>query len=143
MTKNIGVSAHLSMRKERLLYSKKLVNSFVIRPLQPLISIFTYTIFYMTVPKKYRNHQSPACMRSHKTALLMSSVLLWKHWRQRRNTSHHSKYGEVSRREESPGSPAKKPFQSIPLQYGIGPSWLGVQVPPPVTLACVLPPPIP
>lgn len=51
MTKNIGVSAHLSMRKERLLYSKKLVNSFVIRPLQPLISIFTYTIFYVTVPK--------------------------------------------------------------------------------------------
>lgn len=84
----------------------------IVLKVQPLISIFTQTIFYLTVPKSnlYRNHLSPARMHSQKTALLLSTVLLWKHWRQRRNTSHHSKRGEDSRRKRSPGSLAKQHF---------------------------------
>lgn len=116
MTKQPEVSAHLSTKKASLLYPKQLLNSFVIRLLQSLISIF------------YIHHQKtrqslkpiwtgiPKAQHSHKPASLLTGILQWKHWRQRRNRF------EMWGRQREAGE-SSFPGKATVSELSIGSSW--------------------
>lgn len=141
MTKHLGVSTHLFV----FLYSK-LVNPFAIRLLRPLTSIFTQAAFYLTIPKSNlykRNHPSPACLHSQETALLLSSVLLWSTGDKGGTEVTIQSVEKTARGRGVQDFWQSSTFRAFNYSTVLDYSTVGVHVSSPVTVACVLPLPIP